>query len=164
MEFRGSLFRATNPIYAREPLSGEGARLHGGRFNRRGRPALYLALDPVTVIREMARGGTLQPTVVVEISAEIENLFDTRDPAALAMQSANVATLADPAWRLKMLSREPVPTHELSEKLIARGHPGMIVRSFAPGTGENDLNIVLWKWGENTAARLRLVDDEGRLR
>ena len=95
MDFRGSLFRATNPVYAREPLSGEGARLHGGRFNRRGRPALYLALDPVTVIREMARGGPLQPTVVVEISAEIDNLFDARDPVALAARAMDAARLPE---------------------------------------------------------------------
>lgn len=164
MEFRGSLFRATNPVYAREPLSGEGARLHGGRFNRRGRPALYLALDPVTVIREMARGGPLQPTMVVEIAAEIDNLFDTRDAAVLAAWGTSAAQLADPEWRLKMLRRERVPTQDLAEILIEAGHPGMIVRSFAPGTGEGDLNVVLWRWGETTAARLLVIDDEGRLR
>lgn len=164
MEFRGSLFRATNPVYAREPLSGEGARLHGGRFNRRGRPALYLALDPVTVIREMARGGPLQPTMVVEIAAEIDNLFDTRDAAVLAAWGTSAAQLADPEWRLKMLRRERVPTQDLAERLIEAGHPGMIVRSFAPGTGEGDLNVVLWRWGETTAARLLVIDDEGRLR
>ena len=41
MRFQGILYRALNPMRAREPLSGEGARLYGGRFNPRGTPALY---------------------------------------------------------------------------------------------------------------------------
>lgn len=41
VSYRGPLYRALNPIYAREPLSGRGAELYGGRFNPRGVPALY---------------------------------------------------------------------------------------------------------------------------
>ena len=39
MHYRGILYRALNPIRARELLSGEGARLHGRRFNAKGVPA-----------------------------------------------------------------------------------------------------------------------------
>jgi RES domain-containing protein len=32
LHFQGKLYRALNPIYAREPLSGRGAELYGGAF------------------------------------------------------------------------------------------------------------------------------------
>jgi len=38
--FTGFLYRALNPVYARDPLSGRGAQLYGGRFNPKGRRAL----------------------------------------------------------------------------------------------------------------------------
>ena len=34
--FTGFLYRALNPVYARDPLSGRGAKLYGGRFNPKG--------------------------------------------------------------------------------------------------------------------------------
>ena len=39
----------------------------------------------------------------------------------------------------------------------------MRVRSFAVGTGPDDLNLVLWRWGDERPVRVVLVDDEGRL-
>jgi RES domain-containing protein len=51
--------------YQREPFSGEGARLHGGRWNPPGVAALYLGTDHATAIAEfyqsLARPGTLAP-------------------------------------------------------------------------------------------------------
>jgi hypothetical protein len=39
----------------------------------------------------------------------------------------------------------------------------MQVMSFAAGSAPTDQNLVLWTWGPRLPARLRLVDDEGRL-
>jgi RES domain-containing protein len=44
VRYKGKLFRALNPFIAREPLSGRGAELYGGRFNPKGVPALYTAV------------------------------------------------------------------------------------------------------------------------
>ena len=41
MRFRGTVYRAHNPQWAWTPLSGEGTRRHGERFNKRGVPALW---------------------------------------------------------------------------------------------------------------------------
>lgn len=43
------------PRWAVAPTSGAGARKHGGRFNRPGVDALYLALETETAIREYQR-------------------------------------------------------------------------------------------------------------
>jgi hypothetical protein len=37
------------------------------------------------------------------------------------------------------------------------------VKSFARGATGDDLNLVLWKWGNAAPARLILIDDENRL-
>ncbi|TIV07936.1 MAG: RES domain-containing protein, partial [Mesorhizobium sp.] len=83
MHYRGKLFRAINPIYAREPLSGRGAALFGGRFNPKGTPALYTSLTVITALREANQVGNLQPTTLVSYDAEIASVFDSRDEAAL---------------------------------------------------------------------------------
>ncbi len=47
--------------------------------------------------------------------------------------------------------------------LIAKGYCALLVRSFAPGASGQDLNLVLWRWGNQPPTRLTLIDDEGRL-
>lgn len=99
MMYRGPLYRALNPIYAREPLSGRGAALYSGHFNPKGAPALYTSLSVLTALREANQIGTLQPTTLVSYEAEIERLFDTRDRAALEAFGISDETLSDPSWR-----------------------------------------------------------------
>jgi len=57
--YTGPLFRALNPVFALEPLSGRGAELYGGRFNAKGTPALHAALDPTMALREAIQVGSL---------------------------------------------------------------------------------------------------------
>ena len=40
LRYDGKLYRALNPVFAREPFSGQGAALYGGRFNPKGVPAV----------------------------------------------------------------------------------------------------------------------------
>lgn len=163
MRFSGHLYRALNPVHAREPLSGEGARRHGGRFNPKGMPALYTSQSVMTAIREANQIGTLQPTTLVAYDADIGPIFDAEDPAALDAEGFTAEKLAADDWRLKMLADRKAPTQQLAERLKAAGFAGMQVRSFAKGATEQDMNLVLWAWGPDLPARLRLVDDEGRL-
>lgn len=163
MIYQGHLFRSLNPVYAREPLSGRGAELYGGRFNPKGVPALYTSLSVVTALREANQVGSLQPTTLVSYEADIRSVYDTRDAAALAADGFDLGTLADPAWRDQMKTQGEAHTQSLARALIGRGFHGLLVRSFAPGTTENDLNLVLWRWGGTAPSRLTLIDDEARL-
>lgn len=160
--YRGSLYRALNPVYARMPLSGRGAELHGGRFNPKGTPALYSALDPVTALREANQVGSLQPTILVSYRADIAPIFDARETAKLAAYGMSNEMLADPGWRLAMLEGRRVPTQEFVRDLIAEGYSGLLVRSFAKGATGADLNLVLWNWSGQRCS-LEVIDDEGRL-
>jgi len=163
LTYTGKLYRALNPIYAKAPLSGEGARLHGGRFNPKGVPALYCSLSIMTALREANQIGTLQPTTLIAYEAEIETLFDTSDKASLIAEGLDTATLSASTWRAEMKATGEAQTQAFARSLIAKGYNGLLVRSFAPGTSERDLNMVLWRWGTALPARLALVDDEGRL-
>ena len=160
--YAGPLYRALNPVYAREPLSGRGAELYGGRFNARGTPALYTALDPATALRESSQAGSLQPTVLVSYRAELGPVFDSRDAGALEARGMSAGALADPGWRAAMLDGRPVPTQEVARALVSDGFAGLLVRSYAKGATGANLNIVLWRWTDEGNA-LAVIDDEDRL-
>ena len=160
--YTGPLYRALNPVYAREPLSGRGAELYGGRFNAKGTPALYTSLDPTTALREANPVGSLQPTILVSYKADLGPIFDTRDLDRLERYGTKAVMLADPAWRMRMLDGQSVPTQDLARALIADGFAGLLIQSFAKGASSSDFNIVLWAWTANNGF-LEVVDDEERL-
>jgi RES domain-containing protein len=163
MRYRGLVYRALNPVWARDPLSGEGARRHGGRFNPKGSVALYTSLNVLTAIRESNQIGILQPTTLVSYDADIEPIFDATDAAALARLELTPETLAADDWRMRMREAGEAPTQSLARRLIGLGHAGLMVRSFARGADPASRNLVLWTWGPDLPARLVLNDDEGRL-
>ncbi len=163
VRYEGKLYRALNPIFAREPLSGRGAALYGGRFNPKGAPALYLSLSVMTALREANQVGNLQPTTLVSYDAEIDTLFDCRDTAALAAEGMTADALAAPTWRDEMKAVGEAKTQSFARRLTRAGRSGLIVRSFASGSSAEDLNLVLWRWSDSLPARLALIDDENRL-
>jgi RES domain-containing protein len=161
--YSGKLYRALNPVYAREPMSGRGAARYGGRFNPKGVPALYTSTSVLTALREANQVGDLQPTTLVCYRADIEMVFDTTDIAALEAMGFDEIALADPTWRDQMRTAGEARTQRFARDLIAAGYNGLLVRSFAKGVGAGDMNLVLWKWGANAPSHLELVDDEDRL-
>lgn len=163
MRYHGLLYRALNPIYAQEPLSGEGARRFGGRFNAKGVPALYTALSPHTALRESAQVGTLQPTVFLAYEAEVERVFDARTEASLIERGVTREELGMDDWRERMRGGALAPTQRFAQSLIADGYAALLVPSFARGAREGDENLILYSWGQ-PEARLQVIDDEKRLR
>ena len=164
MRFRGVVYRAHNPQWAWPPASGEGARRYGGRFNRRGVPALYFSLSPTTAIREAQPvGRPMQPLTLCAYEVDAEPVFDAEDP--LVLQEANVdpSDVACPTWEADMLGGAVAASQVLAERLVAAGYVGMRVRSFAPGAGGEDMNLVMWRWGDDYPSRVAVIDEEGRL-
>lgn len=150
-------------MYARNSLSGEGAKRFGGRFNARGVAALYTSLSPLTAIRESNQIGNLQPTTLVAFDADIEHVFDARASESLDGYGMTLAELAFDGWRENMLKGGMARTQSFANQLIEDGMSGLLVRSFARGATEQEANLVLFKWGEHAPARLSIIDDESRL-
>jgi RES domain-containing protein len=161
--YSGQLYRALNPIYAREPMSGRGAELYGGRFNPKDMPALYTSTSVLTALREANQVGDLQPTTLVSYRAEIESVFDGSDARNLAAFGLDEAALADPTWRDQMRDLGEASTQRFARELVGQGYNGLLVASFAKGAVVGDQNLVLWRWGGGAPARLELIDDEQRL-
>ena len=164
MRFRGLVYRAHNPQWSWAPLSGEGARRHGGRFNRRGTPALYTSIAALTAVREAhSLGRPMQPLTLCAYEVDAEPVFDALSEECRRSLEVSEFDLACPTWEADMLVGATPASQALAARLIAAGYAGMRVQSFAAGTGTDDLNLVMWRWGPLRPARVVLVDDEGRL-
>ena len=164
MRFRGLVYRAHNPQWSWTPLSGEGARRRGGRFNRPGVPALYTSLAPLTAIREaQPLGRPMQPLTLCAYEVDAEPVFDAMDAKSRRALNVTEADLVCSDWEAEMRIGAVSASQALAGRLVTAGYVGMRVRSFAAGTGPADLNLVLWQWGSGPPARVILIDDEGRL-
>lgn len=162
MDFNGTVFRAHNPRWSWSPLSGEGAKRFGGRFNPIGTPALYTSLKASTAMLEASRlGRPFQPLTLISYRVNA-SLFDCTDKATLTDIGFSDADLAYPNWELDMVSGVEPPQHRLASALIDQGVDGLLVRSYARGADESDVNAVFWAWG-GEAAEIIVIDDEGRL-
>ncbi|MFC3179913.1 RES family NAD+ phosphorylase [Cypionkella sinensis] len=158
--YQGPLYRALNPIWARDPLSGEGARRHGGRFNAKGRAALYTAMTIMGAVAEANQiGRPFEPVTLVSYIADLDNIFDSLNPAHLAAHGISAADLAADDWRLQMMARGTSRAQDAAEALIAAGYHGLIAPSFAKGAAPDARNLVLWHW-----PTLTLIDTEHRLK
>jgi RES domain-containing protein len=85
------------------------------------------------------------------------------DERALRAEGMTPRALADATWRDQMKATGEAPTQAFAARLLAAGYHGLLVRSFARGASDDDLNLVLWRWGAAAPCRLTLIDDEDRL-
>ena len=164
MRFSGQVYRAHNPEWSWSPTSGEGARRHGGRFNRPGVPALYTSLSPLTAIREASPfGRPMQPLTLCAYDVDAEPVLDALDPKERARIPVMDSELHCASWEQEMLSGRVPASQSLADRLIAAGWVGMRVGSFARGTTPNDINLVLWRWDDAPPCRVVVIDDDNRL-
>jgi RES domain-containing protein len=73
------LYRAHTPRWASRPVSGAGAAMKGGRFNREGVEALYLSLEELTALREYQQTSPfLPPCTLCSYTVALRDLVDLR--------------------------------------------------------------------------------------
>ncbi|TCZ55241.1 RES family NAD+ phosphorylase [Roseicella aquatilis] len=164
MRLRTTAYRAHHPRWAWAPESGEGARLHGGRFNHPGQSALYTSLRLETAWLEAQQGFAFkaQPMTLCAYRVDCEDVLDLRDAAVLAAQGIARGDLACP-WEDLADRGEPVPSWALADRLRAAGTAAIIVPSFARGARPEDANLVFWRWSRQPPHRVEVIDDHGRL-
>ncbi|MFM9849566.1 MAG: RES family NAD+ phosphorylase [Hyphomicrobiaceae bacterium] len=164
MRLQGVAYRAHNPKWSWSPLSGEGARMHGGRFNPKGVAALYLSLDWSTAIIEASQGFAFRipPLTIVSYDIDCEDIADLTSAEERTRHRVSSKAMAC-AWRLLADSGVPVPSWRMAERLMEAGLAGVIVPSFAAGADRDAKNLVLWRWSEAPPHRVAIIDLERRL-
>ncbi len=164
MRLVGQVFRAHHPRWAHRPASGEGAALHGGRFNPKGVAALYTSrrLETAWLEAQQAFPFKAQPMTICAYAVDCEGVVDLTDPDERARLAVTVEDVAC-AWEdLASRGVEP-PSWRLAARLMADGAAGIVVPSHAPGAGREDVNVVFWRWSDDPPHRVRVVDDLARL-
>src|SRR5258707_2622722 len=99
LRFRGTCYRAHDPRWSFKPLSGDGAAIHGGRFNPKGVPALYLSLTIGGAIKEANQGFAfkIDPCVLCSYEVDCNDVADLRTNEGRAEHGVAFADMAC-AW------------------------------------------------------------------
>ena len=123
------------PKWATAPESGAGAATHGGRANRPGIPAFYLALEADTALREYQQVSPLMPPgTLVSYTVSTKAVVDFRR----GYDSATWSPLWEEFycdWReLWLNQRVELPSWVLADEALAARAKGILFGSrIAPG-------------------------------
>ena len=154
-------YRMHTPRWATAPTSGAGAAAHGGRANRPGTPALYLALEPETAVREYQQLSPLMPPgTLVSYTVRLAPVVDFRagfDPT----QWSDLWEEFHCDWReLWFNQRVEPPSWVLADETLASGAKGILFGSrLAPG----GTNLVVFNDMLATDDTLQVYDPAGAL-
>ena len=151
-------------MWAYDPLSGNGAKKFGGRFNKPDSSALYTSLDPTTAWMEAQQGFPFkpQPMTLVAYQVDCKDIIDLNDEHVLKNLGCSVNDLGCP-WEDFSTQNQVPPSWQLAERLQTLNIAGVLVRSFAPGCNTNNQNLVLWHWNESVFNVIQVIDDFSRL-
>ena len=130
-------YRVHVPRWAYAPTSGAGAAEHGGRLNRPGLPALYLALDATTALEEFRQLSALMPPgLIVSYELELTRVVDF---------TSGYSGEWDPLWdeltcdwrRLWFSERVEPPSWLLADVAMEAAASGILFPSLARPGGTN---------------------------
>jgi RES domain-containing protein len=154
-------YRMHTPKWASAPTSGTGAATHGGRANRPGAQALYLALEADTAVREYQQVSPLMPPgTLVSYTVSAKAMVDFRrgyDSAAWSSLWEEFSC----DWRDLWFNQhvEP-PSWVLADEALAAGAKGILFGSrIAPG----GVNLVLYNEMLGAGDALTVYDPAGAL-
>jgi RES domain-containing protein len=164
VRFVGQVFRAHHPRWAFLPTSGQGAALHGGRFNPQGMPALYTSLHLETAWLEAQQAFPFkaQPMTLVAYAVDCEPLANLADASTLSTLGIAPGELAC-AWEAMADRGADPPSWSIARRLFNDGYAGILVQSFAHGASVTDVNAVFWRWSDSPPHQVRVIDDHSRL-
>lgn len=154
-------YRVISPTCAGTPLSSMGAARQGGRFNRPGQEALYLALDEATALAEYKQDNPwLKPGTICTFFAHglrVADLSAGFDPANWPALWADFAV----DWRMEWFGKsvEP-PTWYMADDAVAEGLDGILFPSQARPGG---VNLVVYRSSSRPVDQLRVYDPDGTL-
>jgi RES domain-containing protein len=153
------LWRAYVPKWAHDPLSGEGARRFGGRWNAAGERCLYLALEISTAFAEYNQGFVQHPALIAQLvlsNARLADLTDSTNLQAFGL----TPSIHRCEWRARLDEGKTPDTHKVAKQLHGTGFDGVIYPSFMSLGGRC---VALWRWNGAGEPKLVVVDPDGRL-
>lgn len=154
-----TLWRAFVPRWAFVPLSGEGAARFGGRWNPVGIPTIYAARELSTAWAEYNQGLVQHPALIAQLELQDAAFADLMGTSVLANLDVP-AEIHHCEWRQALDSGKVPETHRLQARLKEDGFDGVIYPSFMSPGGRC---VALWNWNGKGAARLDVVDPDGRI-
>lgn len=147
----GTYYRCV--VRGREPLSIAGSQTLGGRFNVKGRGALYLASTPELAMRESIGASAaieavrFRPRLLVCVDTALSRVIDLTDPAIRQLGGLKDQELSVD-WRL---ASDPTPSQLLGEAARTEGIEGILY----PSSLDTSLaNLVVYR--ENLLSDSRL--------
>lgn len=149
------------PKWAVQPTSGAGAAIHGGRFNRPGVDALYLAFDQLTAIAEFTQTEFLMPAgTLVAYRVSLTNMVD--------FSAGYQSKTWDAAWEdwgcdwreLAIVAGTEPPSWNLGDEVIAAVAQGILFPSLKHPRG---LNLVVFTATLTSADILTAYDPDHAL-
>ena len=154
-------YRKHTPRWATAPTSGAGAAAHGGRANRTGTQALYLALEPETAVREYQQLSPLMPPgTLVSYTVRVAPVVDFR----AGYDGARWSELWEEFhcdWReLWFNQRVEPPSWVLADEAIAAGAKGIL---FVSKVAPSGLNLVIYNDMLTSDDALQVYDPTGAL-
>ena len=141
-----------------DPLSAEGARLNGGRYNRVGDPTVYLADDPMLAVQEHLHRGSafdvprFNPRLLVTIEVSLANVLDLTDARTRGLLGV---TLDDLVGRGSEASLEQ--TRAIGDQARAEGLEGVL----APSAWDPcHANLAVFPENRRTASVLSVIETD----
>ena len=154
-------YRMHTPRWATAPTSGAGAAAHGGRANRPGVSALYLALEPETAVREYQQLSPLMPPgTLVSYTVRLAPVVDFRAGYdATRWHDLWEEFVCD--WReLWFNQRVEPPSWVLADEALAAGAKGIL---FASTLAAGGTNLVVFNGQLTAEDMLQVYDPAGAL-
>lgn len=164
MRFNGIGYRAHDPRWAFQPLFGDGAAIYGGRFNRRGQRALYLSLTPITALKEITQGlvRKMDPCTLCSYEVDCEPIADLTAESHRRRLRISLSAMRC-AWFVEAASKRTPQSWAIADQLETAGYAGLLTPSFAVGAQVSDINLVLWRWGDELPTRVTVYDPNEKL-
>ncbi len=164
--FSGDLFRLVGINYARaaDITSGEGAYLHGGRYNFPGtHKTTYLSLDLAAAFEEANAYFTYAgiplakalPRVEIAVGVTLSKVLDLRDGKLRKVLQISEKRLVEEDWRTAQDAGNEALTQALGRAAFELGFEGLLFPSAAKRTGGN---LCVFPGNKLKKSRLRVLN------
>ena len=158
----GTLFRFQTVDFPtpKDVLSGDGARVRGGRWNAPGLATLYGSTTDFTALEECKANDryygveTKSPRLLVAIEAQLTRMLDLTAPANRRAMGVTLTELGSEDWRKFQDAGKESFTQAIGRAVAAAGSSGLLSRSAAVPQG---VNVVIFP-GACAADHLEVVE------